>query len=127
MLFGGVIHQNVDFAELLLRLIDSFSTELFLADIACDQQTFAALFLYQAPGLLCVLVLFEVHNRNIRAFFRKGYCDCAADPAVTASDDRHSVSQFSTTAMFFVFGSRPRLHFVFAARSSFLMLRWLEF
>src|SRR6266480_31704 len=127
ILFGVVIYQDVYFSELLLRLIDSFSTELFLADIPRDQQTFAALFLYQAPGLLCVLVLFEIDNRNVCIFFREGNRDCAADSAIAASDERHFISQFSTTQMFFILGPRPRLHFVFTPRSPLLMLRRLKF
>src|SRR6266480_7256800 len=127
MLFGGVVDQNVELAELFNGSLDSFSTELFLADIACDQQTFAALFLYQAPGLLCVLVLFEIDNRNVCIFFREGNPDCAADSAIAASDERHFISQFSTTQMFFILGPRPRLHFVFTPRSPLLMLRRLKF
>src|SRR5438874_4542924 len=127
MLFGGVVDQNVELAELFDGLLDSFSTELFLTEIASNQQTFVPFFFHETPGFIRVLLLFKVHDRNVRALSRKGNCDCAADPAVSAGDDGHFVSQFSSTAMFFVFGSRPRPHFVFTARSSLLMLRWLEF
>src|SRR6266403_4539515 len=127
MLFGRVVYQDVDLAELLHGLLDSFSTELFLADITCDQQTFAPVFFHQTPGFIRVLVLFEIDNRNVRTFFRKGYRNRAANPAVPASNERHFVSQFSTAAMFFVLGPWRRLHIVFAAGLSLLMLRRLKF
>src|SRR6266567_4736507 len=127
MLFGRVVYQDVDLAELLHGLLDSFSTELFLADITCDQQTFAPVFFHQTPGFIRVLVLFEIDNRNVRTFFRKGNRNRAANPAVPASNERHFVSQFSTAAMLFVLGPRGRLHIVFAAGLSLLMLRRLKF
>src|SRR5207249_9796518 len=127
MLFGGVIHQDVDFAELLLRLLDSFSTKLFLADIPRDQQTFTALLLYQAFGLVCVLALFEIDNRNVCTCFREGNRDRAADSTIAASDECELISQFAAARMFFVLGPRLRLHFVFASRSPLLMLRRLKF
>src|SRR5438067_114353 len=127
MLFGRIVHQDVDLAELLHCLLDGFSTELSLADITCDQQAFLALFLYQVPGLICVFVLFEIDNRNIRTLFCKGDRDCTTNSAIATSDERYSASQFSTTTMFFVLEPRPWLHFVFAARSSVLMLSWLKF
>src|SRR6266496_5835859 len=126
MLFGRVVDQNIDLAELLHGLFDSFSTELFLADVTCDQQTFAPFFFHPTLGFIRVLVLFKVHDRNVRILFCKGNRDCTADSAVAAGDERHFISQFSTTAMFFVLGSRPRFHFVFAARLSLLMLRRLK-
>src|SRR6266480_2822043 len=95
MLFGRVIYQDVDFAELLLRLLDSFSTELFLADIPRDQQTFTALLLYQAPGLVCVLVLFEIDNRNVCTFLRKGNRDRAPDSPIAASNECELIPQFA--------------------------------
>src|SRR6266480_1280609 len=127
MLFGRVIYQDVDFAELLLRLLDSFSTELFLADIPRDQQTFTALLLYQAPGLVCVLVLFEIDNRNVCTFLRKGNRDRAPDSTIAASNECELISQFAAAQMFFVLGPRPRLHFVFTPRSPLLVLRRLKF
>src|SRR5204863_8597068 len=124
MLFGRVVDQNIDLAELLHGLFHSFSTEPFLADITCDQQASAPCFYHQTLGFIRVLVLFKVQNRNVRIFFCKGTSNCAADPAVAASNDRYFISQFSSTAMCFVLCSRPRFHFVFTARLSLLMLSW---
>src|SRR5207249_1270880 len=121
------VYQDVDLAEFLYSLLDSFSTKRLLTDISCDQQTSTAMFLHQTPGLVRVLFFFEVNGRDLGALFCKGNRNCAANPAVAASDDRNLVPQFSTAPMFFVLCSRSRLHFVFATRLLVLVLSWLKF
>src|SRR5437660_808726 len=44
MLFCCVVYQDVDLGELLDGFRDGLSTELFLTDVACKQQAFAAVF-----------------------------------------------------------------------------------
>ncbi len=127
MLLGSVIDHDIDLAELVHRLLDSFSTKLLIADIARDQQTFAPVFFHQALGLTRVLVFFEIGDRNVRSLFRKGNRDRATDPAVAAGDKRDLVSQLSAAVMLFILGYRARLHLVFAARLPVLMLGWLTF
>src|ERR1041384_7573387 len=115
MLFGCVVDNDIQLAELLYSLGDSFSTKLFLTEVAFNQQAFAALFFDQTLGFVRILLFFEVNHGNVSAFLSECDGNRATDPTVAASNDCHFVSQLSTAAVIFVLGSRPRLHLVFAA------------
>jgi hypothetical protein len=84
------------------------------------------LFLHQTPGFVSVLFFFEINDCYISAFFCKGDRDCATNPTVAPGNERDLVLQLPAAALFFIVGSRPRLHFMFTARLALLMLRRLK-
>src|SRR5437763_9359625 len=127
MLLGRVIHHDVQPPELAQCLIDRPGTEFLVADVAVDKQTFATMLFDKLLGFFGVPVLFEVDNADVRALLGEGNCDSAADPAVTAGDDRGFAQQFAATALTFIFRLGMRLHFVLASRTLPLMLRRLTF
>src|SRR5437762_6840283 len=127
MLFSRVVYQDVELGELLDGFRDGLSTELFLADVACNQQAFAAVFFHQAFCFVRVLFFFEIDHCNICAFFRESYGNGPAYPAVAAGDDRYLIPQFFTGAMRFILSLRSGPHFMFPARLLMLALAWLKF
>src|SRR6266567_842686 len=127
MLFSGVVDQNVHFPNSFTVCSTAFRQNSSWPTSPPINKHLRPSFSTSRLVSFASLCSSRYHDRNLRTLFRKGNCDCAANPAVTASAERHFPSQFSTTAIFFVLGSRPRLHFVFAARSSVLMLRRLNF
>src|SRR5207248_9358204 len=127
MLFSRVVYQDVDPGELLDGFRDGLSTELFLADVACNQQAFAAVFFHQAFCFVRILFFFEIDHCNICAFFRESYGDGAAYSAVAAGDDRCLIPQFFTGAIRFILSLRSGPHFMFPARLLMLALARLKF
>jgi hypothetical protein len=92
-LVRGVVDQNVDGAELLDGPVDDRAAMLGILDIAGDEDTGAACFFHQPPGLARVLVFIEVGDEHVGAFARKSESDGAADATVTTGDDGLSASQ----------------------------------
>src|SRR5436190_4860279 len=127
MLFGRVVYQDVDPGELLDGFRDGLSTELFLADVACNQHAFAAVFFHQAFCFVRILFFFEIDHCNICAFFRESYGNGPAYPAVAAGDDRYLIPQFFTGAIRFILSLRAGPHFIFPARLLMLALARLKF
>jgi hypothetical protein len=62
MLFGSVVDENIQFAELLCCLGDSLSTKLFLTDVALNQEAFTSVLFYQILGFSRILLFFEVND-----------------------------------------------------------------
>jgi len=62
VLFGRVIYEDIDLGKLVHSLLDNFSTKLFLANVAFDQETFAPVFFYQALVSLASFFFFEVND-----------------------------------------------------------------
>jgi hypothetical protein len=127
VLFGRVVHENVELAEFLYSLVDRSSTKVRLAYVATNQQAFATLFFDLTPSFIRVLVFFEVNDCNVGAFLGERDGNRAANPAVAASNDRDLLPQLPAAAMFFVLGPGPRLHLVFAAGLPSLVLPRLQF
>ncbi len=100
VLLGGVVDQDVDAAELLECALDRLPAEHLVADVALEQDRAAALVLDQARGLLGVVVLFEIEDRDQRALARHRDRDRAADAAVAAGDDRDLVLQLADAGIF---------------------------
>ena len=124
VLLGGVVHQDVDAAELLDGALDRLPAEHLVADVAGEQERLASLCLDQARGLLRVVVFFQIEDRDQRALARHRDRDRAADAAVAAGDDRDLVLELADAGIFRqVF--RPRPHLAFDARLMVLRLRRL--
>ena len=94
LLERGVVDEDVELAELLHRLLHRVLAEFRIGDIA-RQQNAAAAFLLDGPlGLLGVLVLVEIGDRDVGALARKEHGHRAADAGVAAGDQRDLVEQF---------------------------------
>jgi hypothetical protein len=61
MLFGGIVDENI-LAELLCCLGDSFSTKLFLTDVALNQEAFTSVLFHQTLGFSRILPFLEVND-----------------------------------------------------------------
>ena len=57
MLFGGVVHHDVDLAEFINCLLHDFLAELFVTDVAVNEQTLASMPLNHLLSLSRILVL----------------------------------------------------------------------
>ena len=93
LLEGGVVDQDVELAERLERLVHRLLAEAHGLHVAGDQQALAALASRRIRFVLRrVLVLGQVHDRDVRAFAREQHRHRAADAGIAAGDDRgHAV------------------------------------
>src|SRR6267142_926833 len=89
VLFGRIVYKDVQPAERLYSLSDSFSTKLFLADVTFNQKAFTSVFSHQTPGFVSIRPFLEINDRNIRAFLGERDSDRAANTAVAACNDRY--------------------------------------
>jgi hypothetical protein len=127
MLFGGVVHEDVDLPQLTFGFRDSRPAESFLPDIARYEETLAALSFDQPPGFPRILVLVQVNDRHIGAFLRKQDGDGPADPAVPTGDERDPVSEFAGADILARAGFRLGAHLGLAPGLTFLMLWRTDF
>ena len=125
VLLGGVVHQDVEPAELLHRLLDAALAERLVADIARDLDGVAAFVFDQLDRFVGVLVLFKIDDRDVRALARHGDRGGAADAAVAAGDQR-DLALKPARAVRFREILRQRMHLVFAAGLPGLFLRGLR-
>ena len=88
MLLGGVVHQDVEPAELFDRLLDGAPAKCLAADVAADQEALGAVLFDAALGFLGVLGFFEIDDRHVGAFAGEVQRHRAADAAVAAGDER---------------------------------------
>jgi len=86
-LVRSVVYQHIDAAEGADSLVDYRPAMRRIADIAAHQGAFASSLFDPFLRFLRVAILAEIGYQHIRAFARKGDCDRATDPAVTAGDD----------------------------------------
>ena len=114
VLLGGVVHENVEAAELFHGLVDNATADLFVADIARQQDAFSAMLLDALPRLLRIAIFLEIVDRHVGAFLGEGDRHRTADAAVAAGDERDLAVEFTAAAMLRVFGLWARRHFVFA-------------
>src|SRR5512139_3483922 len=77
-----VVDQNVEPLKLIDGLLDRLPAKLFVTYIAGDGQTFAAFLLDLTLGFSRILMFVQIHNGDIRAFFRKSNSHCAPNAAV---------------------------------------------
>ena len=64
----GIIHQHIQMAKLTDGCLHRLATKLRVGDIARNQKGSPTLFLHRIAGLFCVLILAQVHDRDIGAF-----------------------------------------------------------
>src|SRR5438067_1708927 len=67
MLFGSIVHNDIQLIELINSLLDGLSAKLFLADVAFDQQAFPAVLFHQILGFIRIFPLFQVNDRDTGA------------------------------------------------------------
>src|SRR5438874_7850765 len=123
MLFGRVVHEDVELAEFGDRLLHHVPANRFLSDIARKLEASAAFLIDSTRGLFSVAMLVEIGDGNVSAFAGKDDGHRASDAAVAARDERNFAVQFAAAFVFGAFGFWPRLHFIFATRLLFLFLR----
>ena len=81
MLFGSVVHEDVETPQLLNRSCHHLFTRFFVADVAGQKQAFAAFLFDLAPCFFGILVFVEVTDGNVRSLFGEKNGDgstCAA-------------------------------------------------
>src|SRR5581483_1244331 len=123
VLLGGIVHQDVERAELLLGAAHRLEAKTLVGDVAGDQHAAAALGLDQTLGLLRVLVLVQIDDRHMRALAREVHGDRATDAAVAAGDQRDFIFELTAAAVIGPDENRPRLHIALASRLPRLPLR----
>ena len=109
VLLGGVIDQYIQVDEIGDCSADCVPAEGFGADVAGDGQAAAASSRLDPPlGLLGVLVLVEVDDRDVGTFPGKRDGGGPADPAVAAGDDGDLVLELIGAAARAPLRIRPR-------------------
>ena len=93
LLEGGVVDEDVELAELVDRLLDRVLAEFGVGDVAGEQDAAAAFLLDGLLGLLRVLVLVEIGERDVGAFACEEHRDRPADAGIAAGDERHLVEK----------------------------------
>ena len=80
--------------------LDRLPAEHLVADVAREQERAAALVLDQARGLLRVVVLLQIEDRDQRALARHRDRDRAADAAVAAGDHDATCPELADAGIF---------------------------
>jgi hypothetical protein len=92
VLLGGVVDQNIDFAELSRCSLHRSFAKLFAANIAGQQKTFAAFGFDQPLRFPGIAVLVEINHRDIRTFLGKKNGDGTANSTISAGDQCDFIS-----------------------------------
>ena len=71
MLLAGIVDEDVEPAELVDGLLDRSFAELLVADVAGDGDGAPALLLDDLLGLLRIVMLAQIDNRDVRALARE--------------------------------------------------------
>ncbi len=93
-----VRNEDVDPPELLARGRDDVDAGLLLRQVRRKQQALTARLAHEALGDLCVVLLLrQVHDRDVGALSGEGDRDGAADAGVAARDERLAALQAAAT------------------------------
>src|SRR5688572_12531747 len=122
MLFGRVVHEDVEATETLYDTSDRALAERLLADVPRDKQAPATLLFDETLRLLRVIVLVQVDDADIGALFRERDRDRAPDAAVAARDQRDLIAQLPAPPLFWVVALGTWPHDRLAARLTSLRL-----
>jgi hypothetical protein len=127
MLFGGVVHENIETAKFLHRFSDHLLADFFVANVAGQEKALAP-FLFDLPlRFLRIFVFVQVTDGNVSAFFGEENCDGATNAAITARDESHLAAELSCPTIFAALSERTRSHPGFATRLTPLFLRRPDF
>src|SRR5688572_22153404 len=86
---GCVVHQDVESAELVDRVVDRVLAEGRVADIACDRDAASTLGFDLAAGLPGIGVFAQVDDRHIRTLAGEEDCHRAANARISTGDERN--------------------------------------
>jgi hypothetical protein len=120
---GRIAHHDIETPELFDGFVDSALAEPRIADVPFQQ--FATLpFVFDgAPRLLCVGVVAEISNGDVRSFARIEYGDRATDARVAAGDERDFALELRGRTITGRVVPRSRLELCLFARTFQLLLR----
>ena len=93
LLEGGVVDEDVELAEFVDGLLYRVLAEFGVGDIAGEENATAAFLLDSLLGLLGVLVLVEISERDVGALAREEHRDRPPDAGIAAGDERHLVEK----------------------------------
>src|SRR5688500_16611548 len=95
MLLGGVVHENVEAAQLVHRIFDGVRAKSFIADIPLDGECLPSFLLDMLYGFFRVLDLVAVYKGDVRSFLGETNADGAPDAAIPAADQRYLPRQLA--------------------------------
>src|SRR6187401_2034958 len=124
VLFGCVVHYDIESAKSLSSCIYRFTTECLSAHVASEEQAFASHLVNHASGFLSINMLIEVDDRYIRPLLGEGNRDCTADTAVATGNDCHLFSELVRRVILALYWLWQRAHFRLNPRLPSLRLGW---
>src|SRR5688572_14871947 len=86
---GCVVHQDVEAAELVDRVVDRVLAEGRVTDIACDRDATSTFGFDRAAGLPGIGVLAQVDDRHICTLAGEEHCHCPANARISTGDERN--------------------------------------
>src|SRR5688572_21260254 len=97
MLFGGVVHQYVQLAELLNGLANDCLTECLIANVTRHGMASCIRGFDKIHCATSVFVLIQIHDNNVSPFFGKSDSDSFPDSAVASSHYGNLALQLAST------------------------------
>ncbi|MNY27454.1 hypothetical protein D3C86_1613620 [compost metagenome] len=95
MLLGGVVDQNVEFAQAFHCFVDQILAERFYPDVTGNQNTLPALLLDLAFRFFGIGMLIQIGNDHIRTFLGKMNGNRAPNAAVASRNERCLAQQLA--------------------------------
>ena len=99
LLEGGVIDQDIEPPEAIVRLLGRIAAEGGVAHVAAQQQAALAFRFDIAFGVVRVLVFVQIDDGDVRAFARIQHRDRAADAGIAAGDQGHHACQLAAAGV----------------------------
>jgi hypothetical protein len=101
MLFGDIIYEDIQTAELLHHCCHYFPARSFSRKISRQRQCSTPCCLDRLARLTCILTLLKERDRHIRALLRECDRDGAPDSAVSTRHQRHLALKLSAPSVTF--------------------------
>ncbi|MNC19310.1 hypothetical protein D3C75_672400 [compost metagenome] len=95
MLLGGIVDQDVEFAQTFHRFVDQILAECLHPDVTGNQNTLPALLLHLSFGLFGIGMLIQIRNDHIRTFLGKMNGNCTPDAAVASCNESRLAQQLA--------------------------------
>ena len=86
LLEGGVVHQDVEAPQLPGGPIHRFLTKVRIGDVTRYHDAAAPLILDRRFGFLCIRMLVEVRDGDVRTFAREQYGDGTSNAQISTSN-----------------------------------------